>query len=140
MKKLFLCAILLFCIGGFAHAQNQSAPLQEAPAATGMLTRSDSLVRAVSRLEMKQYETDLRLYQAKKQLKAGILVATLGYSVTILGGQLLGTRPRAGETLLYVGGGIGIAGTVVLVNGFNKISVGRPESGLYFTPKENTLR
>ncbi|MGY6559875.1 MAG: hypothetical protein ACXIT9_11415 [Nitritalea sp.] len=138
--KVFLCTLLFLCLGCFAHAQKQSELLQESPVSTGLLTRSDSLVRALSRLEIRQYETDMRLYQAKRQLKAGILVATLGYSVTILGGQLLGTRPRAGETLLYVGGGIGIAGTVVLVNGFNKISLGRPEIDLYFAPRESELR
>jgi len=44
--------------------------------------------------------------------------------VTILGGQLLGSNPDLGKALLYTGGAIGITGTVILVKGFNKISIG----------------
>ena len=87
----------------------------------------DSLVNAVVNLENEIYEVKLNLHQSQKQLKTGIFVATLGYTVTIIGGQLLGTRPQLGEALLYTGGAIGIAGTVILVKGFNKISLGPPQ-------------
>lgn len=87
----------------------------------------DSLQRSIMVLEKRVFEIDNNLYSAQKQLKNGILIATLGYTVTIIGGQLLGPRPALGETLLYVGGGIGMAGTVVLVRGFNKISLGPPK-------------
>ncbi|MGY6741137.1 MAG: hypothetical protein ACXIUQ_00265 [Cecembia sp.] len=87
----------------------------------------DSLQRSIMVLEKRVFEIENNLYSSQKQLKNGILIATLGYTVTIIGGQLLGTRPALGETLLYVGGGIGITGTVVLVRGFNKISLGPPK-------------
>ena len=87
----------------------------------------DTLQKSIVVLEKRVFEIENNLYKSQQQLKSGILVATLGYTVTIIGGQLLGTRPQLGETLLYVGGGIGIAGTVVLVRGFNKISLGPPK-------------
>jgi hypothetical protein len=86
----------------------------------------DSLQRSIVVLEKRVINIENNLYSSQKQLKTGIFIATLGYTVTIIGGQLLGTRPALGETLLYVGGGIGITGTVVLVRGFNKISLGPP--------------
>lgn len=95
-----------------------------------MNARLDSLEKTVLLLEKEVYDINLNLYNSQKQLKSGILVATLGYTVTIIGGQLLGTRPELGEALLYTGGAIGIAGTVVLVRGFNKISLGPPRRPL----------
>lgn len=86
----------------------------------------DSLKKSLTRLEADLYQVQLNLHQSQKQLKSGILVATLGYTVTIIGGQLLGTKPELGETLLYVGGATGIVGTVVLFHGFKKISLGPP--------------
>jgi hypothetical protein len=86
----------------------------------------DSLKRSLTQVESELYQVKLNLHQSQSQLKSGILIATLGYTVTIIGGQLLGTRPRVGETLLYVGGATGIVGTVVLFKGFKKISLGPP--------------
>jgi hypothetical protein len=93
----------------------------------------DSLVRAVVQLENELYEVKLNLHQSQKQLKTGILVATIGYTVTILGGQLLGSNPDLGKALLYTGGAIGITGTVILVKGFNKISLGPPRKPKYYS-------
>lgn len=87
----------------------------------------DSLKRAVFNLQQDVEQVQLNLYNSKKTLKTGIFIATLGYTVTIIGGQLLGTNPEVGEALLYTGGAIGIAGTIVLVQGFNKISLGPPK-------------
>lgn len=86
----------------------------------------DSLKRAMIQLDQELYQVQLNLHQSQKQLKTGILVATLGYTVTIIGGQLLGTQPEIGKALLYVGGATGIVGTVVLFKGFKKISLGPP--------------
>jgi hypothetical protein len=86
----------------------------------------DSLKRAIIQLDQELYEVQLNLHNAQNQLQTGILVATLGYTVTIIGGQLLGTNPELGETLLYVGGATGIVGTVILFKGFKKISLGPP--------------
>jgi hypothetical protein len=86
----------------------------------------DSLKRAVIKLDGEIGQINYNLVNAKRSLKTGILVATIGYTVTIIGGQLLGVNPKLGEALLYTGGAIGIGGTVVLIRGFNKISLGPP--------------
>jgi hypothetical protein len=86
----------------------------------------DSLKRAIIQLDQELYEVQFNLHKAQNQLQTGILVATLGYTVTIIGGQLLGTKPELGEALLYAGGATGIVGTVILFKGFKKISLGSP--------------
>ena len=95
-------------------------------AQTSNLPSIDSLKRAIIELDQEIYEVKLNLHQSQKQLKTGILVATIGYTVTIIGGQLLGTEPDLGKTLLYVGGATGIGGTFLLVKGFKKISLRAP--------------
>lgn len=86
----------------------------------------DSLKKAMIQMDQELYNVQLNLNNSQRQLQTGILVATLGYTVTIIGGQLLGTKPELGETLLYVGGATGIVGTVILYKGFKKISLGPP--------------
>ena len=81
----------------------------------------DSLKREIIDLKLDVQNVQLSISETKRTLKRGILVATIGYTVTIIGGQLLGTRPELGEALLYTGGAIGIGGTFILVNGFNKM-------------------
>ena len=93
---------------------------------TGNSPSLDSLMRAVIELEQDVYEVKLNLAQSQQQLKTGILVATICYTITIIGGQLLGSEPQLGKTLLYVGGATGIVGTFILVKGFKKISLGAP--------------
>ena len=75
---------------------------------TGNSPSLDSLMRAVIELEQDVYEVKLNLAQSQQQLKTGILVATICYTITIIGGQLLGSEPQLGKTLLYVGGATGI--------------------------------
>lgn len=87
----------------------------------------DSIKREIFTIKNDVNQIQLQLSDAKKSLKTGIFVATLGYTVTIIGGQLLGTNPELGEALLYTGGAIGIGGTIVLVRGFNKISLSKPK-------------
>ncbi|SMG38073.1 hypothetical protein SAMN05661096_02505 [Marivirga sericea] len=89
----------------------------------------DSIKREIFTIKNDVKQMQFQLAEAKKTLKTGIFVATLGYTVTIIGGQLLGTNPELGEVLLYTGGAIGIGGTIVLVNGFNKISLRKPKIG-----------
>ncbi len=112
MKVLFLGLLFFLFLGLEAMAQEYPS--------------YDSLKRSLTRVEADLYQVQLNLHQSQQQLKSGILVATLGYTVTIIGGQLLGTKPKVGEALLYVGGATGIVGTVVLFKGFKKISLGPP--------------
>ena len=85
------------------------------------LASYDSLKAEILRLNTQVENIQFSLSESKNTLKTGVFIATLGYTVTIIGGQLLGTQPQAGEALLYAGGAIGIGGTIVLVNGFNKL-------------------
>ncbi|GAA5029523.1 hypothetical protein GCM10011506_17920 [Marivirga lumbricoides] len=117
MKYLVISPFFFFTFIFHLQAQQQEYSQQQL----------DSLKRAVFNLQQDVEQVQLNLYNSKKTLKTGIFIATLGYTVTIIGGQLLGTNPDVGEALLYTGGAIGIAGTIVLVKGFNKISLGPPK-------------
>lgn len=114
LLKIGLSSFFVFLLIFSAAAQSNNLP------------SVDSLKRAIIELEQDVYEVKLNLHKSQQQLKTGILVATIGYTVTIIGGQLLGTEPDLGKTLLYVGGATGIAGTFILVKGFKKISLGAP--------------
>ncbi|WNB17187.1 hypothetical protein [Marivirga arenosa] len=111
MKYFFTILTILLSFNSLSFAQEFSK--QEL----------DSIKSHIFNIQNEVNSIQLNLNNAKKTLKTGIFVATLGYTVTIIGGQLLGTNPQLGEALLYTGGAIGIGGTIVLVNGFNKISL-----------------
>ncbi|HET8860038.1 hypothetical protein [Marivirga sp.] len=117
MKQFFIFSVLVLFFLNSTVAQEYSK--QEL----------DSIKKEIFTIKNDVNQIQLQLSDAKKTLKAGIFVATLGYTVTIIGGQLLGTNPQLGEALLYTGGAIGIGGTIVLVNGFNKISLKKPIVG-----------
>ncbi|MGM0945633.1 MAG: hypothetical protein ACQEW9_10645 [Bacteroidota bacterium] len=124
MSRISLIMLLLLStVSGITYAQSS-----EQRAAI------DSLKQVVLQLDQDLYQVELNLHQSQKQLKTGIFIATVGYTVTIVGGQLLGRNPDLGEALLYAGGATGIVGTVVLVNGFKKISLGKPRSRVLISP------
>ncbi|HMP98384.1 MAG TPA: hypothetical protein PKC24_01295 [Cyclobacteriaceae bacterium] len=61
----------------------------------------------------------LNLATTKKKLQRGVLVATLGYSITITGGLMLGrSNDQLGQALLVAGGITGITGTYMMVDSF----------------------
>ncbi|WP_436516924.1 hypothetical protein [Ekhidna sp. To15] len=109
MNRVFVSVLILGFIPFFTQSQQPSV---------GDL---DSLKREIINLQVDVQNVKLTLSETKRTLRKGIFVATLGYTVTIIGGQLLGVRPELGEALLYTGGAIGIGGTIILVNGFNKL-------------------
>jgi len=115
MKYIIILSAITFLNLNFIRAQEFSK--QEL----------DSIKSEIFTIKNDLNQIQLQLSDAKKTLKTGIFVATLGYTVTIIGGQLLGTNPEVGEVLLYAGGAIGVGGTIVLVNGFNKISLSKPK-------------
>ncbi|TFV97372.1 hypothetical protein E4S40_01580 [Algoriphagus kandeliae] len=115
MSRFFLLFIFLGLLVSTSFSQT-----------TSQQANLDSLRREIRALDQELYEVQLNLDRSKNQLKKGIFIATIGYTVTIIGGQLLGSNPDVGKTLLYVGGATGIVGTVVLVKGFNKISLKAP--------------
>jgi hypothetical protein len=61
----------------------------------------------------------VNLARSEKRFKRGIVVATLGYSVTIAGGLMLGRkRDELGKGLLIAGGVTGVTGTILMVDAF----------------------
>ena len=79
----------------------------------------DSLKYRIQLLEDNQQHVQLNLGKAEKQFKKGILVSTIGYSVTIAGGLMLGGKnDELGTGLLIAGGAIGVGGTFILVDSF----------------------
>ena len=67
--------------------------------------------------EMRNLELDMAT--GEKKFKRGILVATIGYSVTIAGGLMLGRKyDDVGKVLLVTGGTTGIIGTAMMLDSF----------------------
>jgi len=114
--KFYLIIICIFCLQLNLGMAQQEITKQQ----------FDSLKRAVVSMNLEVQQINTNLLSAKKTLKTGVFIATLGYTITIIGGQLLGVDPQWGEALLYAGGAIGIGGTIVLVNGFNRIHKVKP--------------
>ncbi|MEL7148623.1 MAG: hypothetical protein AAFO69_19770 [Bacteroidota bacterium] len=84
---------------------------------------ADSLKHQIRQLEIKVQDIDLRMNDANKQFKTGVLVSTLGYTVTIAGGLMLGRENDSlGQTLLVIGGATGITGTYLLMDSFNVLA------------------
>jgi hypothetical protein len=85
---------------------------------------SDTLHLEDLRQQVLSLKTDVdvitvNLQTSHKKFKQGIFVATLGYTVTITGGLMLGRKnDELGKVLLVSGGTIGCIGTVLLVDSF----------------------
>ncbi|UII28278.1 hypothetical protein LVD15_07585 [Fulvivirga maritima] len=79
----------------------------------------DSLKSQVLALQMDVENIHLNLEKSKSKFQKGILVATLGYTVTIAGGLMLGREnDDLGQGLLVAGGVTGVIGTYMLVDAF----------------------
>jgi hypothetical protein len=90
----------------------------------------DSLKKEILQLKTEVRTIQLNLVQGEKKFKRGILVATIGYSVTIAGGLMLGRKnDDLGKVLLVSGGATGITGTVMMLDAFKYLGrAGRPTS------------
>ncbi|MEM0940600.1 MAG: hypothetical protein AAF600_11995 [Bacteroidota bacterium] len=79
----------------------------------------DSLKQAIIQLNVSVNQIELNLEKSQKKFKSGILIATIGYSITIAGGLMLGREnDRLGQVLLVTGGATGIVGTYKMVDAF----------------------
>ena len=79
----------------------------------------DSLKKEILQLKTEVRTIQLNLVQGEKKFKRGIIVATIGYSVTIAGGLMLGRKyDDLGKVLLVTGGATGITGTVMMFDAF----------------------
>ena len=118
MRSLFLAFAIL--TSTLASAQVQTIqPLD-----------STGLTREILALRHEVENIQLNLGKSENQFKRGILVATLGYSVTIAGGLMLGRKyDDLGKSLLVAGGAAGITGTFLMVDAFKFLGrASRPQS------------
>jgi hypothetical protein len=98
--------LILFIVSAFCYAQQLPADVEQLKA------QVLSLRQDVSRIE-------LNLTTSEKKFKRGILVATIGYSLVITGGLMLGRQnDQLGQGLLVAGGVTGALGTVLMVDSF----------------------
>lgn len=106
--KLLSTALLLFIIVQVSQAQT--------PAANAS---ADSLKQEILKLRADVDRIQLNLTTGEKKFKRGLIVATIGYSVTIAGGLMLGRKyDDAGKVLLVAGGATGITGTIMMMDAF----------------------
>ncbi|QSE97981.1 hypothetical protein [Fulvivirga lutea] len=79
----------------------------------------DSLKQEILSIRTDVDHIVLNLETAKSKFQRGIFVATLGYSITIAGGLMLGREnDELGQALLVAGGATGGIGTYMLVDAF----------------------
>ena len=105
----FLTIFLVF-IGGHATVYAQT-------------TESQSLNPDSLRSEILQLRTDLDVTRANlrtshRKFRSGILVSGIGYTITIVGGVLLGSSKYSdwGQPLVIAGGAVGFSGALLLLN------------------------
>lgn len=106
MNKLFLI-IFFTLLSNFLYAQQaQPADIEE-------------LKKEILELNTQVDHIQFNLGQSQNKFKRGIAVATIGYSVTIAGGLMLGRKNDSlGKVLLIAGGAMGVTGTFLLVDSF----------------------
>lgn len=105
MFKFLIVTSVLACCAGLAQAQDVIA--------------EDSLRQQVLQLQQDMDRVKLNLNLAQTKFQQGIALATIGYTVTIAGGLMLGrSNDELGQVLLITGGATGITGTFLLVDSF----------------------
>lgn len=103
MKK-FLFLIVLFV--GTIHTTRAQGDL-------------DSLKAEILSIRADVDHINLNLKKSRTKFQKGIFIATLGYTVTIAGGLMLGREnDELGQVLLVTGGVTGGIGTYMLVDAF----------------------
>lgn len=112
--RFFLVALLLLPL--LAKAQQSPATEEE-------------LKKQILELNERMDQVQLNLVTSEKKFKRGILVATIGYSLTITGGLMLGrSNDQLGQVLLVAGGATGAVGTVLMIDSFKYLGrAGRRE-------------
>lgn len=109
MKWLFLAVIILITCTVQAQEINQKDV--------------EALKQEILKLNEEVDQIQLNLQTSQKKFQKGILVATIGYSVTIAGGLMLGRKnDDLGKVLLVTGGVTGITGTFMMVDAFKYLN------------------
>jgi hypothetical protein len=105
MRYLFL---VFFFLSLKSFSQQNLTPVSE-----------EQLKRQILELNERMDQVQLNLTTSEKKFKRGILVATIGYSLTITGGLMLGrSNDQLGQVLLVAGGATGAVGTVLMIDSF----------------------
>lgn len=114
MIRIILFVSFLFCITK-ASAQQTSSQL--------------SIEEQILALQNDVSDIKFNLNLSEKKFKRGIATATIGYSVTIAGGLMLGRKnDELGKVLLVAGGATGITGTILMVDAFKYLGrIGKPK-------------
>jgi hypothetical protein len=106
MKNIIFFLLLLS--SGILKAQQQPIP-----------SDVEELKKEIILLKSDVENIQINLAKGERKFKQGILVATIGYSVTIAGGLMLGRKnDELGKVLLVAGGAAGITGTAMMFNAF----------------------
>lgn len=109
MKIYFLSLLTLSII----FQQNLYA--QQSPIPPDVESMKQEILQLRNDLDLVQFN----LGKSHQRFKVGIAAATLGYTVTIVGGLMLARENvQLGQTLLVTGGTIGMTGTFLLVDSF----------------------
>ena len=104
MIRIFF--IICFTAPAFCFAQTEGKDVEQ-------------LKREILLLQTDVQNIQINLVQSQNKFKRGIIVATLGYSVTIAGGLMLGRKnDDLGKVLLVSGGVTGITGTFMMADAF----------------------
>lgn len=83
----------------------------------------DSLKKEILQLRADVDQIQLNLQTSQNKFKRGIAIATIGYSVTIAGGLMLGRKnDELGKGLLIAGGATGVTGTILMVDAFRHLT------------------
>jgi hypothetical protein len=107
MRVLFFVTTMALAISGWA----QTATPTEA-----------ELKAQILQLQGRVENIEVNLGQAQRKFQTGMALATIGYTVTIAGGLMLGREnDRLGQGLLIAGGATGVAGTFMLVDSFKHL-------------------
>ena len=104
MKTLFFTFTISLALAGTAMGQSGNI---------------DSLKMEILSIKADVENINLNLERSKSKFQRGIFIATLGYTITIAGGLMLGREnDELGQALLVTGGVTGVIGTYMLVDAF----------------------
>ncbi|MGK7396193.1 MAG: hypothetical protein ACNS62_16570 [Candidatus Cyclobacteriaceae bacterium M3_2C_046] len=106
--------LLLFTLLFFVHHPSK--------AQTALSPNVDSLKQEILKVNLEMDHMQRNLVKSYKRLKTGVLIASVGYSVVIAGGLMLGRdNDQLGQALLVTGGVIGFGGGILIFDSFKFI-------------------
>lgn len=116
MMRIILLILLMNPL--FSFAQTETKDVEE-------------LKKEILLLQADVENIQVNLTESEQKFKRGIAVATIGYTMVIAGGLMLGReKDDLGKGLLIAGGVTGITGTIMMVDAFKYLGrAGKKKSG-----------